>query len=353
METRVISLTADFEAGIALGASLLASGCLVAFPTETVYGLGANALDARAVARIFNAKGRPGDNPLIAHVAGIEDVYPLVLEVPPLARSLMEHFWPGPLTIVLPKSERVPGVVSAGLSTVAVRMPKHNAALALIRASGVPVAAPSANLSGRPSPTSAKHVLADLNGRVELILDGGETTYGVESTVARLTPNGVEVLRPGGVTVEMLRLVADDVLVHPAVLAPLNPASEAVSPGMLHRHYAPRARVLVVEGDDEQRAEAICGRYENDSGKKRIFCMEETRRFYQGKAYVIMGNRQDAGGMCARLFSLLREMDEQNVDIIYIEGATPSGMGLALMNRMLRASGFNRVSAGQAGEGPI
>ena len=248
METRYFNAVKQPEAGTKLGGSVIRSGGLVAFPTETVYGLGANGLDGEAVNKIFEAKGRPNDNPLILHIAKKSDLKDLWKSVPERARLLMDEFWPGPLTMVYLKSSRVPEEVTGGLDTVAVRMPDNRTALALIRAAGVPIAAPSANLSGKPSPTTADHVKADLNGRIDVIIDGGPCNIGVESTVVSLMGGAVTILRPGGITREMLEAVIGPVNLSPAVLAPLKPGEAAASPGMKYRHYAPDAQVIVGTG---------------------------------------------------------------------------------------------------------
>ena len=254
MQTQFFNATSQKENGVRLAGSIIRSGGLVAFPTETVYGLGANGLDPAAVEGIFRAKGRPSDNPLILHVAKKSDVKDLWTRVPEEARLLMDAFWPGPLTLIFNRSSLVPDQVAAGLPTVAVRMPDHKTALALIRAAGVPIAAPSANLSGRPSPTTAQHVKADLEGRIDLILDGGPCRVGLESTVLSLcgTPT---ILRPGGVTREMLEAVMGSVQVSSAVLAPLKGDGAAPSPGMKYKHYAPNAQVRIAGGSPRQAAE--------------------------------------------------------------------------------------------------
>ncbi len=238
---------------------LIREGHLVAFPTETVYGLGANALDADAVRRIFEAKGRPGDNPLIVHISALSQLPALIAGAPsPAARALMDAYWPGPMTLIFPKSDAVPEAVTAGLGTVAVRFPAHPAARALIDAAGVPIAAPSANRSGRPSPTSARHVLEDMDGRVPLILDGGDCEVGLESTVIDLSGETPRVLRPGGVTPEMIVAACGSAGVDPAVMRPLGENEVARSPGMKYRHYAPVGALTVVKGEDVAVAQTIC-----------------------------------------------------------------------------------------------
>lgn len=343
MKTDVLPVDA---ASLARAASLLRAGELTAFPTETVYGLGANALDAEAVLKIFVAKERPADNPLIAHVDDEAMMAPLVEEINGLTRALMEAFWPGPLTLVLPRTRRVPDIVAAGLSTVGVRMPAHPDARAVIRAAGVPVAAPSANRSGRPSPTTAQHVLADMQGRIELILDGGPSGLGVESTVLDVTEKVPVVLRPGGITVERLRQVAPQTRVDPAVLLPLKEGGTARSPGMKHRHYAPLAQVLVVRGERLRMASLLCARYDEAlryGQMPAILCRAQNASLYAGRRVKIAG--ENAADMAAHLFDALRGLDAQGVTLILAEGVDTEEMGLAYMNRLLRAANFEVVQA--------
>ena len=340
MNTSVIKTTDPNEAG-ARGAKIIRAGGLVAFPTETVYGLGANGLDGAAVDRIFAAKGRPNDNPLILHVARKADAFPLWAGEPPFARALMDTFWPGPLTLIYHRSEIVPDEVTAGLDTVAVRMPDSEAARALIAASGVPIAAPSANLSGKPSPTTAEHVLQDMDGRIPLILDGGPCRYGVESTVLSLagTPT---VLRPGAVTPEMLAAVIGEVALAPSILAPLGQGETAASPGMKYKHYAPNAQVLVVVGEPEAAAARLSALYDEFTAQDRrvrIAATAEALPYYGHRRTALLGTRQDPTTLCSRLFALLRELD-QEADVILCEGIGTQGTGLAFMNRLLRSAGF-------------
>lgn len=341
MQTQYFNAVTQKENGVRLAGSIIRSGGLVAFPTETVYGLGANGLDPAAVEGIFRAKGRPSDNPLILHVAKKSDVKDLWTRVPEEARLLMDAFWPGPLTLIFNRSSLVPDQVAAGLPTVAVRMPDHKTALALIRAAGVPIAAPSANLSGRPSPTTAQHVKADLDGRIDLVLDGGPCRVGLESTVLSLcgTPT---ILRPGGVTREMLEAVMGSVQVSSAVLAPLKGDAVVPSPGMKYKHYAPDAQVRIAGGSPRQAAENICTAYDIASleGKTcMIFATRQTQAFYRQRKYVIIGDREDPATLCASLFSALRQYGD-DVDLVLCEALPQQEMGLAYMNRLLRAAGF-------------
>jgi L-threonylcarbamoyladenylate synthase len=335
---------------IRAAAELIKAGGLVAFPTETVYGLGADALNADAVLALFAAKRRPLDNPPIVHVATVPDVYKLAAQVPAKAEKLMQEFWPGPLTLVFERSADVPEVTVAGLDTVAVRMPKHNVALALIRESGCPIAAPSANLAGKPSPTTAKHVFDDLNGRIDAILDAGPTRIGVESTVLDVSVDPPVVLRPGGTSVEALRKVLGEVKLHPFVVAEAEISSEkARSPGMKHKHYAPKAQVIVVEGAVpvimRQIKELIAACWMQDK-RVGVLATDETAWAYEADVVKSLGTRRNVDSMAANLFRLLREFDAEDVDVILAEGVPSEGLGLAVMNRLRKASGYNIVKAG-------
>ncbi len=346
MQTTLIDARGNQEAGTQLGGQLLRSGELVAFPTETVYGLGANGLDETAVQKIFEAKGRPADNPLILHVSRKNDVRKLWDTVPETARRLMDAFWPGPLTLVHTKTDIVPDVVTAGLDTVAVRMPEHKTARALIQAAGVPVAAPSANLSGKPSPTIARHVFEDMQGKIPLILDGGSCEYGLESTVLKIGSPCV-ILRPGAVTKGMLEAVIGPVKLHKSLLQPLDSGENAPSPGMKYKHYAPEAEVIVVSGKPERIAKRIAMLYESYtfSGKSCvILATEQTQHFYHGKEYVIIGDRERPKSLCESLFSVLREQGKK-ADVLLCEEIPAEEAGLAFMNRLLRAAGFHTVQA--------
>lgn len=342
MQTQVIQTITQAEAGTTLGASLIKSGALVAFPTETVYGLGANGLNAEAVEQIFLAKGRPNDNPLILHIAQKGDVKKLWAHVPHRAEPLIATFWPGPLTLVFNKADCVPYAVTAGLETVAVRMPSDQTARLLIRKAGVPIAAPSANRSGKPSPTTAAHVLEDMDGRIPLILDGGPCKYGVESTVLSLVGEPT-ILRPGAVTREMLEAVIGEVKLAKSVLKPLGVNETAASPGMKYKHYAPDADVIVIEGAPQNAARRIRALYHQfeDAGKRvSILGTEQTMLRYRGLNAVSIGDRDHPETLCTNLFRLLRDVGDQ-CDVLLTEGVDPSETGLAYMNRLLRAAGFH------------
>ena len=325
------------EQGIARAGELLREGKLVAIPTETVYGLAANALDGSAVAKIFAAKGRPMDNPLIVHIARTEDILPLVGEFPARARALAEAYWPGPMTMILPKADCIPREVSAGLSTVAVRFPSHPAAQAIIRAAGVPLAAPSANSSGKPSPTCAEHVLLDMDGRIDAVLDGGDCGVGVESTVVTLASERPRLLRPGGITPEQLRAVLGDLEIDPAVTQKLAEGQQAISPGMKYKHYAPAAAVTILRGTRQAYLD-----YVNAHAQSGVFalCFAE-----DGPAlrvpFVSYDSEEDSASQARLLFDALRLLDERGAKQVFARCPSQEGVGLAVYNRLIRAAGFS------------
>lgn len=342
-------------------AAVLRRGGLVAFPTETVYGLGANGLDPEAVAKIFRAKGRPADNPLIMHVARPDDGARLAAKWPLVAERAAEAFWPGPLTLVVPSRGHVPAVVTAGLPTVAVRIPDHPVALALLREAAVPVAAPSANRSGRPSPTRAEHVWNDLQGRIDLILDGGPVGIGVESTVLDVTTDPPTVLRPGGIGVEALRDVLGDVAVDPDAVHPpedVDDEEEAGerpaprSPGMKYRHYAPSCPVELIVGEPSARQRTLAQRaaYYADGGQRvGVIATEEGAKQLAGENDRLLlrtvgpAHRPDL--YARRLFQYMRELEGEGSDVIIMEGIEPEGIGLAVMNRLRKAAGSRIVES--------
>jgi L-threonylcarbamoyladenylate synthase len=334
---------------IQTAADFIRKGGLVAFPTETVYGLGADALNSEAVLALFAAKKRPLDNPPIVHVADLKEVGRLVLEVPPKAKVLMEKFWPGPLTLIFKRSSLVPKVTVAGLDTVAIRMPKHKVALELIRQSRCPIAAPSANLAGKPSPTTAQHVYEDLNGRIDAILDGGATNIGVESTVVDLSVDPPMLLRPGGTPYEVLKKVLGDLKLHPFVEAEQELSLQQIrSPGMKHKHYAPKAEVILVEGKIPAvtlKIKALAESYKLESKKVGILATDETQSAYTADVVKSLGSRSNLATVAQNLFRLLREVDAENVDVILAEGVSSEGLGLAVMNRLRKASAYHIIKA--------
>ena len=337
MNTRC--LPAD-PGSLALAAELLRQGQVVAFPTETVYGLGANALDSQAVRAIFAAKERPADNPLIVHVAE-ESQLDGLCRLTDAARKLMAAYWPGPLTMLLEKTERVPDVTTAGLPSVAVRCPQHPVALALLRQCGLPIAAPSANRSGRPSPTSAFHVLEDMQGRIPLILDGGSCQVGVESTVVDLTGPVPCVLRPGAITPRDIAGVVGDCTVASSVMRPLKEGEKAPSPGMKHRHYAPKAKMTVFVGENSQVVAEMARRYDAMENAVILAHTDCLAAFGSRRAFSL-GNTPMEGAHL--LFQRLREMDELGCGWILAQGWKAEGEALAVMNRMARAAAFDIVT---------
>lgn len=331
---------------LAEAARILRNGGLVAFPTETVYGLGANALDEKAAAKIYAAKGRPSDNPLIAHISSLEELEPLVTEIPEAGRKLAEAYWPGPLTMVFPKSDRVPYGTTGGLDTVAVRMPSDPVAHRLIALAGVPIAAPSANTSGRPSPTMAEHVWQDMNGKIEMIIDGGPVGIGVESTIVDVSGEVPTLLRPGAVTVEMLEAVVGKVEIDPAIQGPPKADLRPKAPGMKYRHYAPKAELTLVEGKPDEVVEWINRMTaEQMSAGKRvgILCTEETAGRYPQGVIRSLGRRSVEETIAHNLFAALREFDDLQVDVIYSESFPEDHLGRAIMNRLMKAAGYRRI----------
>ncbi len=334
---------------IHIAAQFIKQGLLVAFPTETVYGLGADALNADAVSALFAAKNRPLDNPPIVHVSDASEVSRLVQQVSPKAELLMEHFWPGPLTLVFKKKPIVPNVTTANLDTVAIRMPKNDVALALIRESGCPIAAPSANLAGKPSPTTAQHVFEDLNGRIDAILDGGATKIGVESTVLDVTVNPPMLLRPGGTPLEALQKAVGEVQLHPFILSETEmPQEKARSPGMTHKHYAPKAPVILIEGAPEgivRKIKELTNEYRLKGKRVGVLATDESAGVYEADVVKSLGSRQNVDVVAANLFRLLREFDFEEVDVIFAEAVPQEGLGLAVMNRLRKASGYHIIKA--------
>lgn len=321
-------------------AALLKKGEAVAIPTETVYGIAADCFNENAVGKIFEAKGRPSDNPLIVHVAKKEDIELLVKEVPEKARKLIDRYWPGPLTVILPKKDCVSDRVSGNLPTVAVRMPSHPVALAIIEAAGVPLAAPSANISGFPSPTSASYVKDDMYGRLPAIVDGGDCDFGIESTVITLATNPPMLLRPGAVTYEQLTEILGKVDIHSAVLKPLEENATATSPGMKYKHYSPTAKLVILNGTREEFGEFIKN---NPHFADCALCFEGEENDFSIPS-VTFGTEDDPFSQAKRLFDAFRELDEKGAKKVLVRSPSRSGVGLGVCNRLYRAAGFNFVS---------
>ena len=348
METKYWKLTgtpADAEAYAEAGA-LVRAGQVVAFPTETVYGLGANALNPQAVAKIFAAKGRPQDNPLIVHIARKEDIDSLTTGLNANARKIMEHFMPGPLTIIVPKAEIIPDVTSAGLDTVGVRFPINKYAQEFILACGCPIAAPSANLSGRPSPTNAQDVLEDMQGKVAGILDGGSCGVGLESTVVDTTSPVPTICRPGGVTYEMLTEVLGAVEIDPALLGDKN--FKPIAPGMKYRHYAPKEPVYLLEGNAVELLPALVGKAVAAGLKVGVLCdaamSAQLAQLKQQEGILLSCWGESREALAADLFYLLRDFDRTKPDVILAQGVSEDGIGLAIMNRLRKAAGYQIIT---------
>ena len=339
METKRLS-----QQDIQTPADLLHAGGLVGIPTETVYGLGANGLDPAAVGRIFQAKGRPQDNPLILHIPGADWLERYCRDIPAAAYELARRFWPGPLTMVLRRRDNVPDQVTAGLDTVGMRCPAHPLCRAVIQAADVPVAAPSGNTSGRPSPTTAAHMLEDMDGRIDAILDGGPCSVGVESTIVDLTCTPPRLLRPGGITLEQLRAALGEVAVDPAVTRLMGAGERPRAPGMKYRHYAPKAPVTVVTGEPERSAAYIAAHAGPGDG---VICFEEFLPMYAGGARPVMslGPAGDKGEQARRVFDALRAFDHTAVSAIWAQCPDSGGIGLAVTNRLNKAAGFHIVEA--------
>lgn len=348
MMTRFLQITKNQEKDSKIyeeAGELLKAGELVAFPTETVYGLGGDALNCEAAHKIYAAKGRPSDNPLIVHIADVHALNELCEKVPDSAKKLAEAFWPGPLTMVLKKKDIVPYETTGGLDTVAVRMPNHPVALQLIRESGVYIAAPSANLSGRPSPTNASHVKEDLDGKIGMIIDGGAVSIGIESTIIDLTEETPMILRPGFITSKMLEQVVGEVTIDRAVANCCQTDAKPKAPGMKYRHYAPKATMTIVESSDMEKVRNYIlenAKIKESQGiKVGILTTGENAAFYNTDNVISIGNRQDEVSISSHLFEALRRFDELEVDYIYSEAFDRKNFGYAIMNRLQKAAGGN------------
>ena len=349
MQTKLIKIDADDpnKEDMREAAEIIRSGGLVAFPTETVYGLGANALDPEASKRIYAAKGRPSDNPLIVHICRFEELLSIAKEVPPQAEKLADAFWPGPLTMIVWKNEKVPYETTGGMDTVAIRMPNHPVALALIDESGCMIAAPSANTSGRPSPTKAEHVIEDMDGKIEMIIDGGAVGIGVESTIVDVSGEIPTLLRPGAITIEMLRETLGQVDIDPVILGPVSGDIKPKAPGMKYRHYAPKADMTLVEGDMDKVVAYIneqTKKAEAEGKKVGIICTEESQDMYQGGNLEVIGSREHEETVAHNLFAVLRDFDARKVNCIFSESFSKDQLGQAIMNRLCKAAGYHIVN---------
>ncbi len=345
MDTRLFCINSK-EINIAIlkeAGQIIKDGGLVAFPTETVYGLGGDALNKESSKKIYAAKGRPSDNPLIVHISCMEDLKPIVKTIPKEAQILAERFWPGPLTMIFEKSDKVPLETTGGLSTVAVRMPKDRIALEFIKQSGGYVAAPSANLSGKPSPTLAKYVMEDMNGRIEAVIDGGEAIIGLESTIVDLTGEKPMILRPGYITKEMLEEVLGQVEEDRTMMKG-DTGEKPKAPGMKYRHYAPKGQLTIIQGESGKVVEKINAltREAKKQGKKTgVIATEESLAFYEADIVKNAGNRRDETTIAKELYRILREFDDEDVEVIFSESFAENGIGQAIMNRLLKAAGHH------------
>lgn len=359
LETQLLSVAADRPDPrlIEQAAAIIRAGGLVAFPTETVYGLGANAFDSGAIGRIFSAKGRPSSDPLIVHIASVDQLELIVLDPPEIARRLAGQFWPGPLTLVLRRHPQIAPNVSAGLDTVAVRIPDHPVALALLRAAGVPIAAPSANRFTRPSPTAAQHVLDDLRGKIDAVLDGGPTAIGLESTVLNLLGAAPAVLRPGGVPIEALRPLLPGLLFSPAYIDGGAAETAASSPGQLLRHYSPDAEVLLFTGQLDRvlaRMRTVAGDLARQGRRVGILAPDQEQSLFEGTGALVasLGSGAEMAQVGARLFAGMRELEEQGVSVILVRAFERAGLGLAIWDRLIRATEGRVVSVDSASDDP-
>lgn len=350
METIIAQITENEEQNQKIyeqASDILKRGGLVAFPTETVYGLGADALDEEASAKIYAAKGRPSDNPLIVHIADTKALEELSCDVTAQAKLLAEKFWPGPLTMILKKSDCVPKSITGGLGTVAIRMPSHPVAAQLIRTSGVYIAAPSANISGKPSPTRGEHVIHDMKGRIDMIIVDDTVDIGVESTIVDLSEDVPTILRPGYITKEMLSEVLGEVRIDPAIMGSVKPGVVPKAPGMKYKHYAPDADLAIVEGDINKvvdKINALTKEKEALGYRVGIMATQETKDRYESGVIKVVGSRKDEATVAHNLYAALREFDKQQVACIYSEGFSENQVGQAVMNRLIKAAGHTIIN---------
>jgi len=352
METIIVKIQQDSEsftpaeeAALEQAGGIIKAGGLVAFPTETVYGLGGDALNRESARKIYAAKGRPSDNPLIVHICRLEDIYTIVREFPEAAKRAASAFWPGPLTMILPKADRVPPETTGGLDTVAVRFPSDRIARKFIEYSGGFVAGPSVNLSGKPSPTATKYVIEDMSGRIDMILDGGESAIGLESTIVDMTAEPPRILRPGYITREMLENVLGKVDIDVTIIDP-DSGQAPKAPGMKYRHYAPKGELVIVEGKPDRVISYINGKTAADKArgeKTGVICTSGFQKRYCADIVKCVGRREDEESIARNLYAALRDFDDEQVTKIYSEGFDTQGLGQAIMNRLLKAAGHREV----------
>ncbi len=351
MDTKIVTIdgTLADEEKIKNAGAVIKAGGLVAFPTETVYGLGGDALNPDSAEKIYAAKGRPSDNPLIVHICKIEDLTTIAKEIPQTAYALAERFWPGPFTMIFHKADCVPASTTGGLDTVAVRMPAHETAIKLIASAGGFVAAPSANLSGRPSPTIARYVMEDMQGRIDMILDGGESDIGLESTILDMTAKVPMILRPGYVTKQMLAEVLGEVAADQTLMQG-DTKEPPKAPGMKYRHYAPKGKLIIIEGNEEKVLAYINRQITKDRAaglKSGVIATAATAESYLADSIKNVGSRENESAVAKQLFRILREFDDEKVSVIYAEAFARRGMGQAIMNRLLKAAGHHVISVDQ------
>lgn len=338
MQTKILnSIDGDYDYAVNAASEILKNGGIVAIPTETVYGLAASAYSDSAIKAVFAAKGRPQDNPLIVHISDLDMLSLAARDIPDTAYECAKRFWPGPFTMVLPKGDRISNSASGGLDTVAVRMPSEKTAHDIIKTSGIPIAAPSANTSGMPSPTTAQHVINDLNGKIDAVVIGNDCTVGIESTVISLTGEKPRLLRPGAVTVEMLKEVLPDLIIDSAVLEQLKSGEKAASPGMKYKHYSPKTDAFLVEGCSNSFTKFV-----NQKTDCAAICFEE--EYYNiNIAKISYGSKYDESTLAKNVFSALRDVDKLGVKSVYIHAPSKHGVGLAVYNRLIRAAAFKVI----------
>lgn len=342
MEVLDLKVNKNYEQ-IKKASKVIKNGGLVLFPTETVYGLGANGLDEDAVKKIFIAKGRKQDNPLILHISNLEMLKQITTNVNEIEKKLIDSFWPGPFTIILNRADKVPDVVTGGLNTVAVRMPSGNIAKHLIGYAGIPIAAPSANISGKPSGTNLDDIFEELKDKVDYIIDGGNCEVGLESTVVRVIDNVPHILRPGKITPEQIKQVVGNVIIDSNILNKNNSSEKPLSPGMKYRHYAPNAKCVLVYSKDNNKMVDKINNLAHEYKNPVIISCEENLEFYKNYATINIGSKTDLNVIAKNIFSALRKVDSFNPDIVFIEGVESTGLGLAIMNRLIRACEFNYI----------